>query len=76
MPRNNDSQIRCSFCGRREDQASRFISGPGVCICSDCVQACSDLLRDEMTFDTVDALKAAVDADCARARAYFAKEEA
>ena len=51
MPRNNEQQIRCSFCGRREDQASRFISGPGVCICSDCVQACSDLLRDEMTFD-------------------------
>ena len=51
MPRNNDQQIRCSFCGRREDQASRFISGPGVCICSDCVQACSDLLRDEIAFD-------------------------
>ena len=51
MPRNNDPQLRCSFCGRREDQAARFISGPGVCICSDCVQACSDLLRDEMTFD-------------------------
>lgn len=32
--------------------------------------------REEMTFDTVDELKAAVDADCARARAYFAKEEA
>ena len=51
MPRNNDPQLRCSFCGRREDQAARFISGPGVSICSDCVQACSDLLRDEMTFD-------------------------
>ena len=51
MPKNNDPQLRCSFCGRREDQAARFISGPGVCICSDCVQACTDLLRDEMTFD-------------------------
>ena len=51
MPRNNEQQIRCSFCGKREDQASRFISGPGVCICSDCVQACSDLLRDEIVYD-------------------------
>ena len=58
MPRNNEQQIRCSFCGRREDQASRFISGPGVCICSDCVQACSDLLRDEMTFDDNGSLRA------------------
>ena len=58
MPRNNEQQLRCSFCGRREDQASRFISGPGVCICSDCVQACSDLLRDEITFDEQGNLRA------------------
>ncbi|MBR5021315.1 MAG: ATP-dependent Clp protease ATP-binding subunit ClpX, partial [Oscillospiraceae bacterium] len=58
MPRNNDPQLRCSFCGRREDQAARFISGPGVCICSDCVQACSDLLRDEVTFDEQGNLRA------------------
>lgn len=47
MARNNDAPIRCSFCGKRENQASRLIAGPGVCICSDCVQACSDLLREE-----------------------------
>ena len=58
MPRNNDQQIRCSFCGRREDQASRFISGPGVCICSDCVQACSDQLRDEIVYDEAGNLRA------------------
>ena len=39
--------IRCSFCGKREDQASRLIAGPGVYICSDCVAACTDLLRGE-----------------------------
>lgn len=47
MARNSETPIRCSFCGKRENQASRLIAGPGVCICSDCVQACSDLLRDE-----------------------------
>ena len=40
--------IRCSFCGKRETQVSRLIAGPGVYICSDCVAACSDLLRDEI----------------------------
>ncbi len=48
MAKNNEQQpIRCSFCGKRENQAARLIAGPGVCICSDCVAACSDLLREE-----------------------------
>ena len=46
MAKNTDQQpIRCSFCGKRENQASRLIAGPGVYICSDCVAACSELLR-------------------------------
>jgi len=51
MARNNEQPIRCSFCGKRENQAQRLIAGPGVCICSDCVQACGELLRDEIQFD-------------------------
>ena len=44
---NTDEQLLCcSFCGKREDQA-RLIAGPGVYICSDCVQPCCDLLRDD-----------------------------
>ena len=46
---NHDEQqpvIRCSFCGKREGQA-QMIAGPGVYICSDCVQACSELLLDQ-----------------------------
>ncbi|MCI5484032.1 MAG: ATP-dependent Clp protease ATP-binding subunit ClpX [Clostridiales bacterium] len=48
MARNSEQQIRCSFCGKRENQASKLIAGPGVYICSDCVHACNDLLRDEI----------------------------
>ena len=49
MAKNNGQPpIRCSFCGKRETQVSRLIAGPGVYICSDCVAACSDLLRDEI----------------------------
>ncbi len=52
MARNNDQPpIRCSFCGKRESQVSRLIAGPGVYICSDCVAACSDLLRQEYDMD-------------------------
>ena len=59
MARNNEQPpIRCSFCGKRENQASRLIAGPGVYICSDCVAACSDLLRDEYDMDQTQGLNA------------------
>ena len=51
MARNTEQPIRCSFCGKRENQAQRLIAGPGVYICNECVQACSELLRDEIVYD-------------------------
>ena len=51
MARKDEQPIRCSFCGRRESQASRLIAGPGVYICSDCVAACSELLREELQLE-------------------------
>ena len=59
MAKNNEQPpVRCSFCGKRENQASRLIAGPGVYICSDCVAACSDLLRDEYDMEQTDGLNA------------------
>lgn len=59
MARNNEQPpIRCSFCGKRENQTSRLIAGPGVYICGECVAACSDLLRDEYEMDEVQGLEA------------------
>ena len=59
MARNNEQPpIRCSFCGKRENQASRLIAGPGVYICSDCVSACSDLLREEYDMEDTQGLQA------------------
>ncbi len=52
MPKKTDQPIRCSFCGKREDQVSRLIAGSGVYICSDCVEACTDLLRQEYEMET------------------------
>ena len=46
MARKEEQPIRCSFCGKRESQA-RLIAGPDVYICSDCVEACCDLLRND-----------------------------
>jgi len=39
--------IRCSFCGRGQDEVARLISGPGVYICSECVRLCNEILEGE-----------------------------
>ena len=49
MARRDEQGVRCSFCGKRETQVERMISGPGVYICSDCVRVCSSLLDDACT---------------------------
>ena len=51
MARKDDPSIRCSFCGKRETQVERLIAGPGVYICSECVQACGELLQDDLRVD-------------------------
>ena len=38
--------IRCSFCGKHEDQVERIIAGPGAYICNECVQLCMSLLDE------------------------------
>ena len=57
MAKKEDQSIRCSFCGKGENEV-RLIAGPGVCICSECVQACSDLLLDDAQYDENGKLRA------------------
>lgn len=40
-------QLKCSFCGKSQDQVKRLIAGPGVYICDECIDLCSDIIQDE-----------------------------
>lgn len=40
-------KLKCSFCGKTEDQVPKLLSGPGVFICSDCVNTCNAILEGE-----------------------------
>ncbi|SHE51144.1 ATP-dependent Clp protease ATP-binding subunit ClpX [Clostridium fallax] len=40
-------QLRCSFCGKNQDQVKRLIAGPGVYICDECIELCSEIIADE-----------------------------
>jgi len=48
MPRNDEPRnLRCSFCGKPQDQVLRMIAGPGVCICNECIELCQTVLDEE-----------------------------
>lgn len=49
MANKNKDGVRCSFCGKGEGQVRRIIAGPGVFICSDCIDLCCDILNDADT---------------------------
>ncbi len=40
--------IKCSFCGRGQDEVSKLVSGPNVYICNECIKLCNDILEEEM----------------------------
>ena len=48
MARVDDKkQLKCSFCGKNQDQVRRLIAGPGVYICDECIELCSEIITDE-----------------------------
>lgn len=48
MASNDKKEIRCSFCGRSQDEVKRLIAGPNAYICNDCVSICADLVESEV----------------------------
>ena len=48
-----EKSIRCSFCGKRQEQVKRMMSGPNVFICNECVDLCSSLLHEDL-YETAD----------------------
>jgi ATP-dependent Clp protease ATP-binding subunit ClpX len=52
MAKNDDrKQLKCSFCGKTQDQVRRLIAGPGVYICDECIELCSEIISDEFEDD-------------------------
>lgn len=41
-------QLKCSFCGKTQDQVRRLIAGPGVYICDECIELCSEIISEEL----------------------------
>lgn len=49
---DDKKQLKCSFCGKSQDQVRRLIAGPGVYICDECIELCSEIIAEEFEEDT------------------------
>jgi len=48
-------QLKCSFCGKTQEQVKRLVAGPGVYICDECIELCSEIIEEEFEDIKVDA---------------------
>jgi len=44
-------QLKCSFCGKAQEQVKKLIAGPGVYICDECIELCNEIIEEEFTED-------------------------
>ncbi|HET9985537.1 MAG TPA: ATP-dependent Clp protease ATP-binding subunit ClpX [Longimicrobiales bacterium] len=52
----SDKHLRCSFCGKSKDSVKKFISGPSVYICNECVSLCNEILAEEEEREAAEAV--------------------
>lgn len=47
---DESKQLKCSFCGKPQDQVRRLVAGPGVYICDECIELCQDIITEEFAY--------------------------
>ncbi len=51
---STDKHLRCSFCGKSKDSVRKFISGPSVYICNECITLCNEILAEDEEREVID----------------------
>ena len=49
--------LKCSFCGKSQDQVRKLIAGPGVYICDECIELCNEIIEEELSRTTEDPMR-------------------
>ncbi|MCL1853502.1 MAG: ATP-dependent Clp protease ATP-binding subunit ClpX [Peptococcaceae bacterium] len=54
MPKYQDdkTQLKCSFCGKNQDEVKKLVAGPGVYICDECIELCNEIIEEEINDST------------------------
>ena len=50
-PREGNGMLKCSFCGKSQNDVRKLIAGPTVYICDECIELCNDIIREETASD-------------------------
>jgi ATP-dependent Clp protease ATP-binding subunit ClpX len=50
-------QLKCSFCGKNQEQVKKLIAGPGVYICDECIELCNEIIEEELSHTSEDSLR-------------------
>ena len=45
---DDKGQLKCSFCGKLQDQVKKLVAGPGVYICDECIELCNEIIEEEL----------------------------
>jgi len=53
---SHDKHLRCSFCGKSKDSVRKFISGPSVYICNECIALCNEILAEDEEKEVAEAI--------------------
>ena len=53
MVRRSDDTLRCSFCGKSQNEVKKLIAGPTVYICNECIDICNEIISDDQQAESV-----------------------
>ena len=54
MIRRPEEILRCSFCGKSQNEVKKLIAGPSVYICNECIDICNEIINDDEQAETGD----------------------
>ncbi|MBI3975863.1 MAG: ATP-dependent Clp protease ATP-binding subunit ClpX, partial [Armatimonadetes bacterium] len=46
-------KLKCSFCGKSQEQVRKLVAGPGVYICDECIELCNEIVEEELAGEDV-----------------------
>jgi ATP-dependent Clp protease ATP-binding subunit ClpX len=52
MAKKDEEALKCSFCGKGQEEVKKLIAGPTVYICNECIELCNEIIADELDLDT------------------------
>ncbi|HBI9290616.1 TPA: ATP-dependent Clp protease ATP-binding subunit ClpX [Staphylococcus aureus] len=52
----DEENLKCSFCGKNQDQVKKLVAGSGVYICNECIELCSEIVEEELAQNTSEAI--------------------